>query len=68
MAVDPTVQAQLDGANATARLGIGYQVTALIGEKTVTWRSANKIDLRDTLTVAVNESAFVTASVSIVAT
>lgn len=63
MAVDPNIQSRLDAANATALTGTGYRVTVLVGEKEVTWTSVNKQDLKDTLTAAVSESGFVSASI-----
>lgn len=67
MAVDPNIQSRLDAANQTALTGTGYLVNVQVGEKTVTWTSVNKTDLKDTLTAAVSESGFQTASIQKVA-
>lgn len=66
MAVEPGLQAELDSANGTAKTGTAYHCTVIVGTRTVTWISTTKANLRDTLTVAVNQTNFVEAHIKVV--
>lgn len=65
MAVDPAVQTQLDAADTQVHTDVAYAVTVVIDARTVSWVSLNKVDLRDTLTAAVNKTKFKSATVQV---
>lgn len=65
MAVDPAIQSQLDSAEAQVHNDNAYAVTVVIDTRTISWISANKVDLRDTLTAAVNKTKFKSATVQV---